>query len=163
MTVSRNKKYNIDKKTADETLKNVFAACDKTPNSQPFDYILVRNIANTTMVKAGKRVAIVLLMLVIICPLAFRGSGDNSANNHKNPVQVVSHHLDKDAQRFVMEVTGKGIDYKGIYAKNESGEIIAPSMVDEKSGVVAIPFTEGTINIFIPNEDGTVTQAVLSK
>ena len=163
MRVSKKKTYNIGRKQANETLMNVFAACDQAPNSKSFDYLVVKNIANTTMVKVGKRMSIVLLLLVIICPLAFRTSDGYSLMKRKNPVVVVSHHLDKENDCFVMELRGVGIDYDGIYAKNETGQIVVPSSVNEETGEVCIPFTEGNLNIFVPNEDGSVIQAVLSK
>lgn len=163
MRVSKNKIYNMGKKQANETLMNVFAACNQAPNTRSFDYLVVKNIANTTIVKVGKRMAIVLLMLVILSPLAFRNSNGYQQINRKNPVVVVSHHLDKGNACFVMELRGMGIDYSGIYAKTETGQIVVPSDTDEETGLVTIPFTEGNLNIFIPNEDGSVIQAVLSK
>lgn len=162
MTVVKNKTYSIDKKSANETLKNVFAACDQTPNTLSFDYILFKNIANTKMVKVAKWCSLLLLLLIIISPLAFR----NSEGNHtakRSSVSVESHYIDDEKQCFVMKLSGEGVDYFGIYAKDEKGEIYVPLQVDEDNRTVFIPFTDGTINIYIPNEDGSVVQAVLSR
>lgn len=160
--MSRTKKYNLNKKMADETLKNVFAACDQSPSNKSFDYIIVKNIANTSMVKMAKWIAAVLLILVMICPLAFR-VGSTKQVTARNGVTVVSHELDKEGNRFILRLNGEGIEYSAIYAKTENGNIVVPTDVDEKQGTVVIPFKQGTLNIFVPNEDGTVLQAVLSK
>ena len=155
------KKYNLNKKLADKTLKNVLEACEYAPNSQSFDYILAKNIANTTLVKMGERIAVILLILVLLSPLVFTSVKKNSAL--QNEVTVVSHELDKSQGVFVMQLRGAGIEYSGIYAKNESGDIIIPDRVEEETGTVWIPFSGGLINIYVPSDDGTVMQAVLSK
>lgn len=160
--MSKIKKYNINKKLADETLKNVFAACDQTPSNKSFDYIIAKNIANTSMVRIAKWISLLLLILVALCPLTFR-TGENHKSISKNEVSVVSHELDGKGNRFILHLKGKGIEYTAIYAKTENGDIVVPSEIDEKTGTVVIPFKKGTLNIYVPNEDGTVMQAVLSK
>ena len=42
----KSKRYQMDIKTADQMLQNVFAACDTTPNKVPFDKIVLRNKTN---------------------------------------------------------------------------------------------------------------------
>lgn len=156
------KKYNINKKTADEMLKNVFAACDQTPSDKSFDYIIAKNIANTSMVRMAKWIAAVLLVLVLLAPLVFRYCSPKT-NVGRNTVTVASHELDADSNRFILHLKGEGIEYSSIYAKTETGNIVVPTSFDEDDGIVTIPYKSGTLNIFIPNEDGTVMQAVLSK
>lgn len=156
------KKYNINKKTADEMLKNVFAACDQAPSEKSFDYIIAKNIANTSVVRMAKWIAAVLLVLVLLSPLVFRYCSPRTTSG-KNTVTVTSHELDVNSNRFIIHLAGEGIEYSSIYAKTENGNIVVPTSFDEDDGVVMIPFKTGTLNIFIPNEDGSVLQAVLSK
>lgn len=159
-------KYNIGKKAADETLKNIFAACDQKPNDKSLEVIRVWTIANTTVVKVCFYISILALVLILLSPLAFR----NQENTHfginsqkKYEVEVVSHHMDNENNCFVMVIKGQGVDYNGIYGKMDNGKVVFPSSIDKITGEVRIPFTEGNLNIFIPKEDGTTTQAVLSR
>lgn len=156
----RNKVYSIDRKAANEALQNVFAACEQTPNTRSLDALLFKNIANTTLVKSGKWMAIALLTLVLLCPLIFyTASGEDKP--HKTDITVTEHYMDDDGQHFVMELSGTDIDYDGIYAKREDGSVIYPTVSGD--GIVKFRFEKGTLNIYIPDTEGGIVQAVLSK
>ncbi len=159
----RNKIYSINKKAANEALQKVFEACEQTPNTQSLDALLFKNIANTTMVKFGKWISIALLVLILFCPVVFYIAGQESkAQPHKTDIKVSGHYLDEENDCFVMQLSGSDIDYAGIYAKKENGSVIYPIETDE-SGTVKFRFESGTLNIFIPDTEGGVVQAVLSK
>ena len=159
----RNKIYSINKKAANEALQNVFAACEQTPNTQSLDVLLFRNIANTTLVKAGKWMSVALMVLILLCPAVFYIEGQKAVSQpHKTDIQVLGHYLDEENKCFVMELSGTDIDYEGIYARKENGSVIYPVETDE-NGVVKFRFESGTLNIFIPDTEGGIVQAVLSK
>ena len=42
----KKKTYQMDIKSADTTLQNIFAACNETPNTVPFDKLLLRQKAH---------------------------------------------------------------------------------------------------------------------
>ncbi len=159
----RNKVYSINRKAANEALQNVFAACEQTPNTQSLDALLIKNIANTTLVKFGKWASVALLILILLCPTVFYMAGkESSAQPHRTDIQVVGHYLDEENGCFVMQLSGDNIDYDGIYAKKENGTVIYPIDTDE-NGTVRFRFESGTLNIYIPNTEGGIVQAVLSK
>ena len=159
----RNKVYSINKQAANEALQNVFAACEQEPNTQSLDALLIKNIANTTLVKTGKWMSIALLLLILACPMVFYMAGKESEEKpHKAEISVTSHYLDEENECFVMTVSGTDVNYEGIYAKKEDGSIIYPLEADG-SGTVKFHFESGTLNIFIPDTEGGVVQAVLSK
>ena len=159
----RNKIYSINKKAANEALQNVFAACDQTPNTQSLDALLFKNMANTTLVKFGKWMSIALMILVLLCPLVFYMEGQNNeGGTHKADIVVTNHYLDSENDVFVMELAGNDIYYDGIYAKTESGSVVYPTETDN-NGTVKFHFDGGTLNIYIPDTEGGIVQAVLSK
>ena len=159
----KNKVYSINKQAANEALQNVFAACEQEPNTQSLDALLIKNIANTTLVKTGKWMSIALLILILFCPMVFYMAGKESGEKpHKADIAVTSHYLDEENECFVMTVSGSDIDYEGIYAKKDDGSIVYP-METGSDGTVRFHFESGTLNIFIPDTEGGVVQAVLSK
>ena len=124
---------------------------------------LKKNIANTTLVKFGKWISIALLVLILFCPVVFYIEGKESKTQyHKTNISVTGHYLDEENDCFVMQLTGDDIDYEGIYAKKENGTVIYPIETDN-GGTVKFRFESGTLNIFIPDTEGGVVQAVLSK
>ena len=155
----RNKIYSINKKAANEALQNVFAACEQTPNTKSLDALLIKNIANTTLVKIGKWMSVALLILILFCPLVFYMAGKDAQDlTKKTDIKVTRHYLDEDNECFVMELSGSDIYYEGIYAKKDDGSIIYP--VEASDGTVKFHFENGTINIFIPDTEGGIVQAV---
>ena len=159
----RNKIYSINRKAANEALQNVFAACEQTPNTTSLDALLFKNIANTTLVKVGKWTSVALLVLILLSPSVFYVAGKNEEGKvHRTNIEVTDHYLDEENGCFVMMLRGDDIDYDAIYAKKENGAVIYPLETDEQ-GIVKFRFEEGTLNIFIPDTEGGVVQAVLSK
>ena len=159
----RNKIYSINRKAANEALQNVFAACEQTPNTQSLDALLFKNIANTTLVKLGKWLSVALLVLILLCPIVFYTAGKQGIDgNSRTDITVTEHHIDIKDQCFVMTLSGDNIYYEGIYAKNEDGSVIYPLSV-EPDGTVRFHFESGTLNIYIPDTEGGIVQAVLSK
>lgn len=159
----RSNKYSIDKKAADAALQNVFAACDQNPNETPLEVIRAISIANAAVVKIGLISSIILLALVLVSPLAFLHTEKTSHDKGANKVKVTGHYMDNESECFVMCLSGDGIIYEEIYALTDDGATITPSKIDTASGMVFIPFRDGNINIYVPNEDGGCLQAVLSK
>ncbi len=159
----RNKIYSINKKAANEALQKVFAACEQEPNTQSLDSLLFKNIANTTLVKTGKWISIALMILVLLCPTVFYVAGKGADHKaHKADITVTNHYLDEENECFVMELSGQDIYYEGIYAKTEDGTVMYP-IESGPDKTVKFHFEGGTLNIFIPDTEGGVVQAVLSK
>lgn len=159
----RNKIYSINRKAANEALQNVFAACEQTPNTQSLDALLFKNIANTTLVKLGKWLSVALLVLILLCPIVFYTAGKQGIDgNSRTDITVTEHHIDIKDQCFVMTLSGDNIYYEGIYAKKEDGSVIYPISTDP-DGTVKFHFESGTLNIYIPDTEGGIVQAVLSK
>ena len=159
----RNKIYSINKKVANETLQNVFAACEQTPNTRSLDALLFKNIANTTLVKTGKWMAVALLVLILFSPFVFYVAGKEAKTKpHKTDIIVTQHYLDEENGYFVFRLSGSDIYYEGIYAKSGDGTVIYPVETSD-DGTVKFRFKEGTLNIFIPDTEGGAVQAVLSK
>ena len=161
--MNRPKTYSMNRKKANETLQNVFEACETTPNSVSFTTLVIRTRANTTLVSTCKWISVVALILVILSPLAFHSHGKLEVTDAKaiTQVSVVSHRLYSD--HFEMKLSGSEIDYGGIYCKKLDGTIVIPTVSDAEEGIVEIPFDGDSINIYIPYGDGGILQALLSK
>lgn len=161
--INRNK-YVINKKAANDTLKNVFEACELEPNTKPLELIEVWTIANATIVKIGMWLSVALLIGVLVMPLAFVGCVEKDNGLVTNDrVEISNHYLDEEHGYFVMVIDGEIVDYNSVYAVDSNGGTIFPVEINEDEHTVKIPFKEGNLNIFIPKTDGTFVQAILSK
>lgn len=159
----RQKKYKMSRKEASKTLQSIFENSEVKPNTTSFDIILLRTISNTTLVRVCKIISIIMLVLVIASPLAFRNSSELkvTGNAMTSKVTVVEHHLEDNS--FTMILSGENIDYGSIYCKKLDGTVIIPSIVNAEEGRVVIPFDGDSLNIYITCKDGKVVQALLSK
>ena len=157
-------KYTMDLTTANNILQNVFIAGEQKPNTIPFDKIVLRSKAQTTMVTSCMWIGIVMLLLTLLSPLAFHSQElkvtDFSANEH---VQIASHQL--YTSEFVMMVTGDKVDYQNIYATKNDGTVVFPSRIRFVNDAieVTIPYDGNALNLFIPDFDGNILQAILSE
>ena len=157
-------KYTMDMTTANSILQNVFIAGEQSPNTTPFDKIVLRSRAKTTLVTACMWVGIVMLLLVLLSPLAFHSQElkVTSFEADKN-IQIASHQL--YSSEFVMMISGEMLDYKNIYAVKDDGTMVFPSRIRfvNDQTEVTIPYDGTSLNIYIPDLDGNVMQAILSE
>ncbi len=66
--IKRDKTYKMDLKSANETLQNVFAQCDTTPNTIPLDKIVLQQKANTRYASIGIYTSLLMLIILLILP-----------------------------------------------------------------------------------------------
>ncbi len=156
-------KYTMDMATANNILQNVFIAGDQKPNTIPFDKIVLRSKAKTTLVTSCMWIAIAMLLLTLLSPLAFHSQEVKVTDfGAAKTLEITSHQL--YTTEFVMMISGDKLDYRNIYAMKDDGTAIFPSsirFVNEQTEVT-IPYDGDALNIYIPDLDGNVMQAVLS-
>lgn len=156
------KKYSMDMNTANQTLQNVFAACNQQPNTIPFDKLVLKGLAQTTLVKFCKWSAAVFLLLVLLAPLTFRNPDFIvSSKGFGQQIAIEDHQLYED--HFIMRLSGENVDYDNIYAKKPDGTVVFPSSADPSERSVVIPYDGSSLNIYIPDNSGNVLQALLSE
>ncbi len=67
----KKKTYQMDMDTANTALQNIFAACEKTPNTIPFDKLVLRQSAYTKPFDNLLIILTIALTLTILAPLPF--------------------------------------------------------------------------------------------
>lgn len=159
----RSKRYNMSKKAANDTLKNVLAACNIESDNINFDLLLIKSMAQTNYVDACKWIAIGVLFLVLISPLALINNdikieSKNLLNNDR--IIIVDHELDEAG--FTIELAGDDIDYAAIYAENAEGHVFLPVSIDETNSLVTFPYNNEALTIHITDKHGHSLNAELS-
>ncbi|MBR2274493.1 MAG: hypothetical protein IJ873_00280 [Lachnospiraceae bacterium] len=159
--IHKNMRYQMDLKSANDTLQSVLKTCDKEPNTIPFDKLVFHNTVNAAYAKVCRYLSLALLLFAILSPLTFKDPGFSVRNSGLiERIIVTDHALYED--RFVMYLSGSGIDYKDIYARKNDGNYVFPSSVNEESGEVVFPFEGSSLNIYIPDLNGKVLHAILT-
>ncbi|MCR5735886.1 MAG: hypothetical protein K6G22_14895 [Lachnospiraceae bacterium] len=158
----KKKKYNLDINTADQTLQNVFKSLDKKPNTIPFDKLVLRNAVNRTYTKVSLSVSLTLLLLILVAPLFFINREFRvESTGLKQSIIVTDHRFNGD--NFIMTLSGTMIDYDDIYARLPDGTFVFPLSADEETGEVVFPYSGSSLNIFVPDVNGKLLHAILSK
>ena len=167
MNIFKSKKkpltYTMDVKTANETLQNVFLACNQAPNTVPFDKILLRRKLNTRHYNICIWLIVIFLLLTFLSPLVFMGHSVSkvvTVNGYHSSLLVVDHHLEKD--KFFLELSGKGIDYTNSYLIDASGNKIPPISFDVLRNLVVFPYKDEEVNIYIPSDEGSTLHLLLT-
>lgn len=150
--------YQMDDKKADELLQNVFRTAGQTPNTVPFDKLLLRQKAKIGNLTAARNIAIMLLVLVFVSPLFFR-----PAVKDVHGPEIVADSLKEDVLSITLTDQGTGVYFDGIYAKDDSGKIIKPSSCNEDRSVITFAHPEKSLNIYIPDNAGNITHALFTE
>ncbi len=155
------KRYSMDLKSADATLQNVLKECNKEPNTVPFDRLVHMNTVNVAFAKICRIASLCLLVLISVSPLAFIDTGFSVKNTGiMEKIIVADHELYSD--HFVIYLNGDNIKYDEIFAVKSDGDYVFPSSMNRETGEVVFPFEGQTLNIYIPDSNGKVLQAILS-
>ncbi len=157
------KRYNMSKKAANDTLKNVLAACNMDTEKINFDLLIIKGLAQTNFVDTCKWIAIGFLFLVLISPAALMNTDLKVASGGPMNEHIIieDHKLYKD--QFVLKLVGKDIDYVSIYAKTDDGITILPIDIDEDQGLVTFPYDNESLTIYIQDKEGHTLNATLSR
>lgn len=158
----KSRKYDMDLETANQTLQNVFAACNQKPNTIPFEKIILRKKAKTAFVIGCKYVSLLFLILVLLSPLCFYSNDfqvyDDSGIS--KPIIVEAHYFENDC--FTIKFKGDNIDYDNISIMDEGGTIDIPDEIIPSENIIRLYHPTGTTNIWIPDHDGHNLTVVLS-
>lgn len=66
----KKKKYYMNAKDADDTLKNVLSACDMAPNTASVDKLLLRRKLSTAPYKICLKLILVQIIILLLLPAA---------------------------------------------------------------------------------------------
>ena len=158
----RNKKYDIDIKTADEMLQNVFAACDTAPNKVPFEKIVSKSRQNLFSDNAFIVVAILIFVATFFCPLFFpHGSVFMSVDSSVGrPLTVVAHEMTEDT--FSISFDGLSLDVANSYMVSADNAIILPMEYNRNTNTIVFPYTPSEYNIYVYDIKGKCLHLLLS-
>lgn len=162
MFFQKNKKYELDMNTANDTLQNIFAACDKAPNTIPFDKLVLRQKANTKSYNILLVITAVLLLLTFLLPLVIVPVANSIASHiTTEPTELVNDYV-KDNVLY-LEFTGGHILYESAYMELSDGTCLPPLSYDTKQYILCFPYdnTEEA-NIYIPIEDDVPLHFLIS-
>ena len=155
------KKYTMELKSANDTLQNILKECNKEPNTIPFDRLVFTNTVNVAFAKTGRIASLCLLVLIMLSPLTFGNRGFSVKNSGIiEKIIVTDHQLYSD--HFVIYLKGNSIVYDDIYARKNDGNFVFPISADPETGEVVFPYEGQSLNIYIPDINGKVLQAILT-
>lgn len=145
----RRRKYDIDIKTADKMLQNVFAACDTTPNRVPFDKIVLRSRISLLAENILLIIAIVLFVASFIVPLTFPHSNAfiSLSEDSGREITLVDHGMTEDS--FWITFGGNPLDFNECYMEGADGHIEQAEKYDRFTNTIEFSYTPMEYNIYI--------------
>lgn len=166
-------KYRMDPRTANATLQNVFASCNRQPNTISFDMLSLRLQNNSAPYTVGMILSGIVFFLILIFPivalLLFRLTAGDTVFRSSMPVSgisLVSHHLDNDGI-FYLEIDpgNDELDASCCVMYTASEREISPlnfsSSLFQKNVVISFPYPEEEANILITGKKGGTLQLLL--
>lgn len=162
MFFRKNKIYKMDPGRANSALQNIFAACDQTPNTVPFDKLLLRQKLNTGKYDILLCLIAVTLFFTFLTPaIVVPLSSSVEKISAPKPVTLLKDYCENDI--LYLELSGDGILYEEAYLNTLDGRTLQPLSFDKKAHTIAFPFLSGEeCNIYIPVENGQPLHLLLS-
>ena len=158
----KSKRYQMDIKTADQMLQNVFAACDTTPNKVPFDKIVLRNKTDVRSERLLIVITIILFILTLITPLFLPKGNDfvSVDSSMGRPLSVTVHEMKDDS--FLISFEGNKVDITSSYMEGKDGSVVYASSYDEFTNTVTFPYDSKEYNIYIYDVSGKCIHLLLT-
>ena len=143
----KKKTYQMDIKSADTTLQNIFAACNETPNTVPFDKLLLRQKAHTRNYDILLAIIALIIFITLLAPrpfLAFRETVNYS------PVILEEHYVSNDRLHLVLDTGNHEIKYEEAYLVSATGTVYEIVSYDDSAHSLCFPYVPYECNIYIP-------------
>lgn len=158
----KKRKVDIDIKTADEMLQNIFAACDMTPNRVPFDKIVLRSKLNLVADNLLIVIAALLFAVSFIVPLFFPHSRAflSLSGDSARELTLADHGMTEDS--FWISFGGSPLDFNECYMEGEDGHVVYAEKYDRFNNTIEFPYTRMEYNIYIYDVNGKRMHLLLS-
>lgn len=138
----------IDIKTADQMLQNVFQACDMSPNTVPLETIVKKCKFNGIFYDICLVLCILLFATTLLWPLHFIPGNEKL---YKKPTLLV-HEAYDDGLRIT--TSSRNIDLENSYMERLDGSRIYALSYNRLGRTIVFPFPDEEINIFIHDKSG---------
>ena len=163
MLFNKKAKYEMDMEIANATLQNILAACDKAPNTIPFDKLILRQKFNSKVYTLPITIMISTLFLTLIAPLFIVPiSGYLDRQFPPEEIHLVEDYV-KDNVLHLKFSENDRILYHAVYLETLDGQSIESLSYDMKEGVICFPYYDYTeSNIYIPLYNGETLHFLIS-
>lgn len=156
----KKKKYHMNIDTANETLQNVFSACEKEPNTIPFDKIVLRNRFNRFFYNICMLILCICFVLLLLCPLAFLPKAPSLQLQTEQGISLLSHNRVHDT--LVLVLSDPNILSDECFMLTLEDEKIMPLSFDAESNTLIFPYPSEEVNIYVYSSTGAFLHLLLS-
>ena len=143
----KKKTYQMDIKSADTTLQNIFVACNETPNTVPFDKLLLRQKAHTRNYDILLAIIALIIFITLLAPLPFLAFRETV---NYSPVILEEHYVSNDRLHLVLDTGNQEIKYEEAYLVSATGTVYEIVSYDDSAHSLCFPYVPYECNIYIP-------------
>lgn len=159
---AKKSKNNIDEKTANEILRNVFELCDAPPVD-----VSVKDISSPgrDAYKSDSRFITVLsivIAVVIIIPLFFKSSSMFLSVDAASQRPLSISETELTEEYFALSFVGSFVDLDSTYAECEDGSIITPVGYNRAENKILFPYFDTETNLYIYDINGKCLHLLFS-
>ena len=147
--------------SANDTLQNVFAACEKEPNIIPFDKIILRRKANTRSDRLCKYAIIFMIILLLIIPfLAIRVDAKIETEVNSSSIHIIEHYVRDHAIHLMLE--NDNYYFPSCYSLDAKGVRHLPIIDSASPNHIVFPYTGVEINLYLCDEYGEYLHLIVT-
>ncbi|MBR6309111.1 MAG: hypothetical protein IKR39_10950 [Lachnospiraceae bacterium] len=158
----KKKTYSIDINTAGKMLENVFAKAETSPNTVPFDKIVLRSKQNLFTDNLFIVLSSLIFVVTLLMPLFFPHSkmmvSVDAASSR--PLTVKEHHMTEST--FSITFDGLPVDVVNSYMVDDDDETVSIVEYDSATNTVVFPYDKKEYNIYVYDTNGKCIHLLLS-
>ena len=162
MLTPKKETYEMDHNAADAALQSILAACDKEPNTIPFEKLTHRFKNNTTLYTVMLILTGVLFFATLLAPLYIPPIIELVEPYFApEPVVLINDYVEDNI--LYLEFTGDNIQFEKAYMKTNDNRIENVLSYDVDTGVISFPYYDNIeSNIYIPVKGSETLQFLVT-
>lgn len=163
MLFKKKAKYEMDMELANATLQNILAACDKAPNTIPFDKLILRQKFNSRVYTSPIIAVIIMLVLTLSAPLLIVPVSKYIGQHFPPEETLLIADYVEDNILYLKFAGSRSILYHKAYLETLDDQIVNSISYDIKEGIICFPYYDHTeSNVYIPLYNGETLHLLIS-
>lgn len=161
--LQKENRYIMDSAAADKALQNVLKSHRGETDGLTIKKYAETPAPRTALYTLGKRLALFMLLLTFLSPLAFPHSETSlqiADHNTHTELLLDSHYVLNG--NIYLQFYGEPLDISKCYMLTANGYHFTGTYYDEKNNLIAFPYEGESANIYIEGQNGSILHLIMN-
>lgn len=154
-------KYTLNLDTANQTLQNIFEACEQTPNDVPLQILASQKDAIVRPISVMVWVCHIVLFLVLLLPFLLNQTKYQFTSYTSFDSFYVKENYAEEKNIYI-RLNSNDIDFTKCYLIDSQGTEIAASDFNTSTNTITFPYDDSNVDIYVSDQQNQVLHLLLT-